>query len=861
MSQGFAEIQVNAHCMNSKLCLKIDFKYLHNLEVKESNESDIDLLEAKLEKVRHLIHLILPGKLKHMLIECNLKSECYCLVNVSDYPIYNLILIKLCSGMVDTGKSYLNAKSLFINGIWELSGYFKDDKFMVNTLNKLIQALTEMLKYQSILVDQAQRAICKNLSNYVKSDIKSVKETKKCFEKISDDFDNVLIRNSQFPRSKPAEYEDHNNTLTAVRSCFQHTGLDYISQISLLQSRKRHEITDTYFHQGSDLFQDVDPYLKGLGTSLTNMRDETAALEKQMESRHQLVNDFRESSVLSVPECRQKQGVVEEGYLFKRTTNAFKTWNRRWFMILNNQFVYRKRCKDDTLTVMEEDLKLCTVKPYQEIDRRHCFEVLSPTKSHVLQADSEEQCQNWMTSILNGINDAIQTVGLENDDMKESSNSQQSSPDLASRQFGDFFSNNLSNVSNTSLELSVKTATPSPKPRRIVSTILSLPGNEVCCDCKCEQPQWASINLGITLCIECSGIHRSMGVHVSKVRSLTLDAWDPETLKVMLELGNTVVNKIYEANVGNDAIRATSDCSREVREAWSKAKYVAKKFVDKLPQGTNHNNNKMITEEKKIVRKWSVRKVNRRKNNKICNKDTISDEKKSEFASDVGAPEIPNGVIVIGDDLIDDHCIIDNLGLDSADESPDLENEDDGNVGETTVLEDIEKLHPNLLLYRAASVHNLPVMCQAIANGADTNWINEEDFSRRPLHQAILSGSFKACEYLMLNGSKCKVHDKNMQTPLHLATEFGHTGQVCLFLKRGIDQHSLDINGKDALAIAVDKANADIVTLLRLGRLNEEMKDNDCSNPGDETFNEVVKDFTQIASNNPEKLKRLPSIS
>lgn len=60
--------------------------------------------------------------------------------------------------------------------------------------------------------------------------------------------------------------------------------------------------------------------------------------------------------------------------------------------------------------------------------------------------------------------------------------------------------------------------------------------------------------------LECSGVHRSLGVHYSKVRSLTLDDWEPEILKVLAEVGNSVVNEVYEYNVPDTVVRASAKC-------------------------------------------------------------------------------------------------------------------------------------------------------------------------------------------------------------------------------------------------------------------------------------------------------------
>ena len=197
-------------------------------------------------------------------------------------------------------------------------------------------------------------------------------------------------------------------------------------------------------------------------------------------------------------------------------------------------------------------LKLSNVKPCSPAvaDRNHCFVLRTSSSEYILQAADSKDYEEWMMEIQDGIMQALDDCEPERsrtyargDSLKESGEKRPT-----------FVEN-------------------------VVERIKAVEGNTNCADCNCPTPGWASTNIGVVICIECSGIHRGLGVQISKIKSLSLDKWDSVTVDFMEAHGNTKMNSVLEANLTIPKITRSS--SKKDRLEYIVAKYVNKSFISK----------------------------------------------------------------------------------------------------------------------------------------------------------------------------------------------------------------------------------------------------------------------------------------
>ncbi|KAL4333353.1 hypothetical protein GQ457_07G019450 [Hibiscus cannabinus] len=117
--------------------------------------------------------------------------------------------------------------------------------------------------------------------------------------------------------------------------------------------------------------------------------------------------------------------------------------------------------------------------------------------------------------------------------------------------------------------------------RARLERMLEESGNRVCADCGSPDPKWVSLSIGVFICIKCSGVHRSLGSHISKVLSVKLDEWTDEQVDSLVNLGgNNIVNNKYEALLPENHRKPKPDSSIEERSDFIRRKYEMQQFLE-----------------------------------------------------------------------------------------------------------------------------------------------------------------------------------------------------------------------------------------------------------------------------------------
>uniref|UniRef100_A0A3Q1HEY0 ArfGAP with SH3 domain, ankyrin repeat and PH domain 2b n=1 Tax=Anabas testudineus TaxID=64144 RepID=A0A3Q1HEY0_ANATE len=395
------------------------------------------------------------------------------------------------------------------------------------------------------------------LDSLLKGDLKGVKgDLKKPFDKAWKDYETKLAK---IEKEKREHAKQHGMIRTEFsggeiaeemekeRRMFQLQMCEYLVKVNEIKVKKGVDFLQNlvkYFHAQCNFFQDglkavesLKPFIEKLATDLTATQDGERkqliqlrdVLKASLQSEQKEDSQAKQNAGYSLHQLQGNKayGTERTGFLYKKSEGLRKVWQKRKCSVRNG---FLTICHG-TPNRPPAKLNLLTCQVKRNPDEKKSFDLFS-RKLRMKASNSKEE-------VLNMAFKGEQDEG-ENNIIQELT-------------------------------------------KAIVGEVKRMSGNDSCCDCGAPGPTWLSTNLGVLICIECSGIHREMGVHYSRIQSLDLDVLGTSELLLAKNVGNSSFNEIMEAALSElDVTKPDPSSDMQTRKDYITAKYTEKRFAERL---------------------------------------------------------------------------------------------------------------------------------------------------------------------------------------------------------------------------------------------------------------------------------------